>query len=296
MEQIEAFLEAARGPSFRAAAERCALSPAAFTRRIQAFSSHVGVPLFVRDGTRLRLSRTGLECLKELEPAYLALRRAAADVASRDPAGARVTVSLSHSLAVGWLIPRLEEFSAAHPGISVELVTRRDASALRRGDADIGICFSDVDLSGFACERLFGIVAAPVAAPSVVARCSRSAHPLSGLSLLSVTWPPDIWNQWSERTGRNDALATPARFEMLQAMYESAACGQGIAIGASPTVWPYLHSGRLVRLPLPAARLRGGYRIASTHSRKRPRSIDTVWRWLRSEAQKTPDLSPVAAA
>jgi LysR family transcriptional regulator, glycine cleavage system transcriptional activator len=39
MEAIEAFIEAARAPNFRTAAERCALSPAAFSRRIQAASS-----------------------------------------------------------------------------------------------------------------------------------------------------------------------------------------------------------------------------------------------------------------
>src|SRR5215469_18054206 len=92
LEQIEAFVEAARGPTFRAAAERCALSPAAFSRRIQAFASHLGVVLFERHGAQLRLTEAGRQCLAELEPAYRELRRAAAAVGSEDNGG-RVTIS-----------------------------------------------------------------------------------------------------------------------------------------------------------------------------------------------------------
>jgi DNA-binding transcriptional LysR family regulator len=45
LHQIEAFLAAAEAPSLRAAAERRALGPAAFSRRIQEFSAYVGEQL-----------------------------------------------------------------------------------------------------------------------------------------------------------------------------------------------------------------------------------------------------------
>ena len=75
LEQIEAFIEAAEAPSFRVAAERCALSPAAFSRRIQAFSACLGVALFERTPSGARLTAAGRRCLADLKPAYLELRR-----------------------------------------------------------------------------------------------------------------------------------------------------------------------------------------------------------------------------
>jgi len=290
MDQIEAFIEAARGPSFRAAAERCALSPSAFSRRIQSFSDFFPAPLFERGRVGVVLTDAGRACVAELEPAYLALRRAAASVAGDNLPEGRVTLSLSHSLAVGWLIPRLDSFRVLHPRIALHLTTRRDASALCDGEVDLGICFTDIDLTGFAFERLLDIVAAPVASPQIAAGLTESCDALAAAPLLSVARPPDSWDVWSARTGRNESLVPAARFDILHAMYESASHGLGIALGSSPTVWPHLEQGRLVRLPLPAARLPGCYRLAAKPARRRRRSVESVWRWLKTEARKTPEL------
>jgi len=291
MDQIEAFIEAARGPSFRAAAERCALSPSAFSRRIQSFCAFFPAALFERGKNGVVLTDAGRACAAELQPAYLALRSAAASVAGNDLAEGRVTLSLSHSLAVGWLIPRLDSFRTLHPRLELHLTTRRDASALGDGEADLGICFTDIDLTGFTFERLLDIVAAPVASPQIAADLAKSGDVLAGAPLLSMASPPDSWDVWSARTGRDESLVPATRFDILHAMYESASHGLGIALGSSPTVWPHLEQRRLVRLPLPAARLPGAYRVAATPARKRRRSVDTVWRWLKTEARRTPELS-----
>src|SRR5204862_4538803 len=97
----------------------------------------------------------------ELEPAYLELRRIAEKVGDR---GRRdVTLSLSHSLAVGWLIPRLEKFRARHPDIALTLKTDRGARGVRSGEADLGICFTDIDLTGLDHVDLLNVAATPVA-------------------------------------------------------------------------------------------------------------------------------------
>jgi LysR family glycine cleavage system transcriptional activator len=71
LDNIEAFVAAAASPSFRVAAESLALSPAAFSRRIQSLSEHVGVKLFERCGSGARLTEAGRRCLELVEPAYL---------------------------------------------------------------------------------------------------------------------------------------------------------------------------------------------------------------------------------
>ncbi|MES2095618.1 MAG: LysR family transcriptional regulator [Pseudomonadota bacterium] len=287
LEQIEAFIEAANGPTFRAAADRCALSPAAFSRRIQSFSDHVGVRLFERTAGGARLTEAGREFLIELEPPYLELRRAAEAVG--DKGGRSVTISLSHSLAVGWLIPRLENFHRHHADISLSIKTDRGARAVRSGDADLGICFSDIDVAGLAHTDLLDVSGTPVAAPGLARTLDHTR--LGDYPLFSLTKPEDQWDWWSRATGHPQVTGRFTRFELIQALYETASQGLGVAIGASPTIWPYLESGRLERIGLPVARFPGGYRLAAAPDRKRRSAVGAVWQWLEEQAATTPTLA-----
>ncbi len=296
LEQIEAFIEAAEQPTFRAAADRCALSPAAFSRRVQAFSAYVGAPLFERAPVGLRLTAAGRQCLVELKPAFLELRRAAGQVGLRadDESARRITLSLSHSLAVGWLIPRLDRFRAAHPDLELSLRTQRDATDVRSGDADLGICFDDVDVAGLVSEPLLSVGVFPAAAPALVERFRAAGGRLDDHRLLAVSRPGDLWPWWARTTGFEGPLSAAAGFDLLHAMYEIAAQGLGVALAASPTVLPHLRDGRLQPLGLPAARFPGGYRLAATPDRRRRPSVQMVWRWLETEARAMPD--PLACA
>lgn len=286
-EQIEAFIEAAAAPSFRVAAERCALSPAAFSRRIQAFSDHVGARLFERTAGGARLTDAGRRCAEELEPAFRELRRVAEAIGRNDARA--ITLSLSHSLAVGWLIPRLDQFRDAHPDIDISLKTDRGASAVRRGEADIGICFSDIDLNGLEQVRLLKVAGTPVAAPAVARTLGPDA--VDTQRRLSTTAPADLWKWWADATGSACGSGPTTRFELIHAVYETASQGLGIAIGLSPTVWPFIQSGRLERLGLPVALSPSGYNLTATPDAKRRKPVAALWRWLEAQAATTPILT-----
>lgn len=296
LEQIEAFIEAAEAPSFRVAAERCALSPAAFSRRIQAFSSFVGLPMFERRPGGLRLTEAGRRCLTQLKPAYLELRRAAASVVETQGETQAVTLSLSHSLAVGWLIPRLDKFRAAHPEIELSIRTQRGAEDMRSGEADLGICFADIDLTGLVNQPLLDVAVGPVAAPAVAAAFTARGDRLETQRLLSVAYPAGLWPWWAQETGFEAKLPPIATYDLLHAMYEIASEGFGVALGATPTIWPHIDSGRLVRLDLPFAEMPGGYRLAAPADRRRRRAVGAVWRWLETEADRTRTLTPLRVA
>lgn len=296
LEQIEAFIEAAESPSFRVAADRCALSPAAFSRRIQAFSSFVGMPMFERRPGGLRLTEAGRRCLSQLKPAYVELRRAAASAVETPGDAQAVTLSLSHSLAVGWLIPRLDGFRATHPEIELSIKTRRGAEDVRSGEADLGICFADIDLNGLVSQPLLDVCVEPVAAPAVAAAFRARGGRIETQRLLAVAYPGGLWSWWARETGLDVSLPPISTYDLLHAMYEVASEGYGVALAATPTVWPHLDSGRLVRLGLPSVATPGGYRLAASADRRRRRAVGAVWRWLESEAERTRSLPPARMA
>ncbi len=291
LETIEAFIEAARAPNFRIAAERCAISPAAFSRRIQAFAAFAGCDLFERTAQGMRLTDSGRACLAALEPTYLEMRRAALEIGlSARPA--KVAISLSHSLAVGWLIPRLERLRARHPQIDVVIRTDRTAAAIRAGDADLGVCAQDVDASDLVAEHFLDMHIFPVACPAV-GEAFRAGAGLERLRLLAVIQHPDVWEWWAREVGQPmPGLRAAQTFDILQAMYEASAAGHGVSAASHVTVQPHLASGRLVELGLPAARYPGCYRLAATARRLQSPPVRAVWTWMREEAAADPVPSP----
>jgi DNA-binding transcriptional LysR family regulator len=106
------------------------LSSAAFSRRIQEFSTCIGEQLFERSSARARLTEAGRKSLSELEPAYLELPHATAALGRDNLRSREVKVSISHALAVGWLVPRLNGSRRSHPEIEVSSKIERDASIL----------------------------------------------------------------------------------------------------------------------------------------------------------------------
>lgn len=288
VDQIEAFLQAARAPNFRTAAEQLALSPAALTRRIQAFSDYVGEELFERSGGGMRLTQAGHRCIQQLEPVFFSLRDAAASVGGRDQTIHQINISVSHSLAVSWLIPRMQRFRESHPMIDLTLKIERTSARVRSGDADIGICYAGVDCSRLRMEPLFGVTVTPVACPAVAARNSGRVQ-LSDECLLVSAQSSELWRWWGRETGYPEELAASTEFDILQGMYEAAACGLGIALGASPTVWPYMDSGKLVPLGMGSAHIPDAYRLISTDARIAQPQVAAVWDWLLHEARTVCD-------
>jgi DNA-binding transcriptional LysR family regulator len=284
LEVIEAFIEAAHAPSFRVAAERCALSPAAFSRRIQAFRLFVGREVFDRGPGGTHLTEAGQECLGALEPTYHAMTQAALELGAPRPR--KITVSMSHSLAVAWLIPRLDRFRAQHPDVEVAIQTTRTAAAIRSGQADLGVCATDIDLAGLHAQRLLDIDVTPVACPQIAEAFREGRGSLAEHRLLCPIQMPDIWRWWADEVGADYGPRPQVEtFDMAYAVYEAAAAGWGVAVGMSVTVAPHLRSGRLVDLGLPSARLPGCYNLVGKASRIRGAPVKALWNWLVEEAQ-----------
>lgn len=298
LEVIEAFIEAARAPSFRIAAEQCALSPAAFSRRIQAFRAFVGRDVFDRQPGGMRLTPVGQECLDTLGPIYRSMAQAALELGDRG-ASDKVTLSLSHSLAISWLLPRLDRFRECHPNIEVAIQTTRTSDAIRCGDADLGVCAGDVDAAGLHTEHLLDVHVAPVAAPDLAAAFREGKVDLTSQRLLEPVHAPGIWTWWGEIAGVNGRpLQASETYDMAYTLYEAAAAGWGLALGMDVTVASHLKTGRLVGLGLPSARYPGGYRLVGRSSRMSDPAVAAMWGWLAEEAKsgRVTDFAPAEPA
>lgn len=291
LEATEAFLMAGRSASFRAAAHALALSPSAFSRRIQALEGFLGVALFDRSGPAIALTAAGKQYRDQIEPAMDAIRRATSAVraAGRER---RLRIATSHSLAVGWLVPRLAELQRRHD-IEIELAITRDAQTLRNGAADLAIWGGFDPQSDIACEMLIELVAVPVA----TARLADGRLPPGSLGalvehrLLGVSTPVGVWPRWLAAAGHfGETPPLAAVYDTNDLMYEAAACGLGVALAVPLLAERFVLDGRLRPCATEPAPTEMGYGLYYSNTEVRARPLVRVFvEWLREEIQTSAD-------
>jgi LysR family carnitine catabolism transcriptional activator len=140
---IDAFLALEETQRFAMAAQRCHVSPSAFSQMISRLEEQVGARLFDRDTRNVALTPEG-------EIFSQGAHRIAAEVSSvtndlRDRAlrnVGRVSVAAPPSAAAAWLPEQLAHFRKDYPGIALRLhdvVSDRCLDLIARGEADLGL-------------------------------------------------------------------------------------------------------------------------------------------------------------
>lgn len=287
---IQAFLFAARSSSFRVAARELALSPSAFSRRLQTLEAFTGVALFERSSPPTlteagrRYYRAIAGRLDEILAATEALRPTTANQ--------RLLLMSPQSLAMNWLMPRLSRFMDQHPGLEVDIVIGRDLNMLRQGKADLALASNLLDFTGLPTDPLVPMEGIAVAPRMLATRQPPpgSLNELSGYKLLSLQHPANFWTRWLDRAGYHGPnLADPTRYETWGLMYEAAANGFGLTIAVTAIANNYLREGRLVpcfNISVEAT----GYRIVYASQGTRSRAdVSSLSAWLGQEMLESRD-------
>ncbi len=281
LEATEAFLVAARTTSFRAGAAELALSPSAFSRRIQLLENFVGAPLFDRSGPNPRLTELGAGYLEEIAPALDIIRNATSRLRSREGV---VRLTTSHSFAVSWLMPRLGALREL--GVELELTIRQGLDGLREGQCDVAIMGGGEAPADFASEVLIELEAFVVSSRIMPggAKPLRHIDDLAEHNLMSTSASPWLWSKWFEQVGTPSG--SPKRgvtFPTLHALYEAAASGLGLALAVPLASERLLMDGRLARRFEFHAPIGQQYRLVYADRRRRRAGIDVFGNWLKRE-------------
>lgn len=154
-DDLKVFLHAARGKSLGSAARRMRIDQSTVSRRIAHLESTLGIALFERLPSGLRVNEAGdrLLCHAErIESAVIAMRE---DVQCGDGRMAgRVRLATMEGIASLYLASRLARLRHKHPNLIVELLTSPQTVSTNRREADLFLSFFQPTGPGMVSERL----------------------------------------------------------------------------------------------------------------------------------------------
>ncbi len=161
------------------------------------------------------------------------------------------TVSLSTSLALKWLVPRLSSFQREHPGIALLLDTNDAFTDFDTTEVDVALRFGEPGWDGLYHEQIRHEELIVVAAPSLVEKRQRPMRPeeVANLPLLHDAFNVG-WESWASQVGLNSDQINSQSIKYVDSavLLEAAIDGQGVALARHLLAERDLKFGRLVRL------------------------------------------------
>jgi len=246
---LRTFCVAAGHQSFRHAAEELYITASAVSHQIRNLEQEFGQRLFDRDGGSLTLTDAGTSLYSDMNPLIARLD----EVASHHKTSASRTtlrISVQPFFASELFVPRLAEFTAAHPEIDIKVDTSDESIEKHPGNADASIRVFKSEPKNLSSDYLFPLNLVPasssefrdalkVKAKKVVSEFPRIVHETR----------PKAWKQWQHSAGIElPEEATSVRLGSMIAVVRAAQRGLGAALVPTRLCGTMFGSGTLVPL------------------------------------------------
>ncbi|MEM9442265.1 MAG: LysR family transcriptional regulator, partial [Pseudomonadota bacterium] len=150
---LQAFDLAATQSNLSKAAKLLGVTHGAVSRQIKQLEQYLGVSLLRRLPNGVEMTEAGAELHVATREAFSALELGIQGI-KRARHRRSVTISLSSSLAIKWLVPKLPGFRAEHSGIALYLDTDDEIVDFGRSDVDIALRYGMPNWGELYCERL----------------------------------------------------------------------------------------------------------------------------------------------
>jgi LysR family transcriptional regulator, glycine cleavage system transcriptional activator len=246
---LRTFCVAARHENFRTAGEELFITASAVSHQIKSLERELGEPLFDRNSRDLRLTEVGRALVEEAGPLIDQLDT----VVLRYKKGSRpgsVRISVQPFFASEYFVPRLSEFTAAHPEIDIKVGTSDETAESHPADADLSIRLFSAPPPGLPSELLFPLTLVPAGSPDFRQGLEvRDDQIVSEFPLIIHETYPMAWKQWSKAAG----IALPGssrttRLDSMIAVVRACERGIGAALVPVPLADLWFKYGSIVRL------------------------------------------------
>ncbi|WP_371224904.1 LysR substrate-binding domain-containing protein [Roseovarius sp. 2305UL8-3] len=241
------FEAAARTGSFTRAAQELNVQQPAVSASIKQLETSLGTLLFQRAHRSVTLTQAGERLYTDVAAAFGRIHQTAAMLSQRS-AQDHVTLSASTAFAHYWMVPRLAEFHAAHPGIDLRLQTSEREPDIGAEGISLAIRRGHGTWHGCESHLIAPEVITPIASPRVMAAAINLATVANLLnqSLIHLEEPVRERPTWADFFGHwNVPYSEPRtglRLNDYALVLQAAIAGEGFAFG-----WQHVTEGLIAQ-------------------------------------------------
>ena len=284
---LRTFVEVGQRGSIKAAAEALNVTSGAVSQQIRLLEDRVGIALFTRERSGLRLTEAGAGVYPVLFKAIESMQQALQSlevIKSRQT----LTVSTVATFAASWLVPRLGRFNLRHPDIEVRVEATSALVDMRRDRVDVALRHGLGIYPGLQVTRLMAPVMVPVASPALMAASPAITTPADCLEFALLhdadraDWP--LWLN-AHDVARDPRAERGSAFEDDFLLIRAAEAGQGLALVPREYALEEINAGRLVQVldkPWPA---RFAYYVVTRQDALHREEVKAFVDWIMEEAQ-----------
>ena len=245
---METFARVVETGSFSAAARRLGVGQPAVSKSVAQLESRLGVRLLMRSTRGLAPTEAGLNfyerakrALQEADEAEAAARGAGAGLAGHLRLSAAVTFARIH------VVPRLGEFLAAHPDLTMEVVLDDRPIDLFEDGIDVALRMGSLADSGLTARKLATSRRLLVAAPDYFARRGEPASPAELSEHEAIVYDqPGGGTAWSFRKDASEVSVSVAgrlKVSAAEGVRAAVLAGMGLAVASEWMFAPELATG-----------------------------------------------------
>ncbi|HCV76981.1 MULTISPECIES: LysR substrate-binding domain-containing protein [Pseudomonadaceae] len=284
MSLLLAFEAAARHESYTRAAEELSLTQSAVGRQVQALEQLLGLTLFRREGRQIVLTDVGRAYSRELGLALGQIRSATLQAMAFASGQGTLRLAVLPTFGSKWLLPRLGDFYAAHPGMLVHLHSRIQAVDFAASEIDAAISVGSGDWPGLRAHPLQAEHLVVIASPATLAELpDATPATLADQLLLGVANNPQAWGEWFRHHELPHRAMRPGpSFELTSHLIQAVRAGIGIGLVPRVLVEDELAQGELLACGPALVSRRSYYLVYPPRNEGLP-SLQAFRQWLLAE-------------
>lgn len=280
---LRAFEAAARLGSLTKAGMELHVGQTAISHQIKLLEKDLGFPLFERLPRGIALTEEAQALLPVLTDA---LRRVSEKLHQMRAGGTAemITIGVLGSFALGWLLPRLQEFAQLHPNVEVRIKTNNNRADTLLDGLDLFIRFGDGAWHGTEAIALTQAPLTPVCSPRGADLIREPTDLLTHHLLRS--YRQDEWPLWFRAAGLTPPVARGWVFDNSLALVDAVAQGLGVALVPAAMFTRDIAAGRIVQ-PFDLGVLTGTYWLTRLKSRTETNAVAAFKTWIIAEFDST---------
>lgn len=263
LKQLRAFEAAARCGSFKRAAEELHVSQAAISHQIKALEDHFGCRLFNRLNRKVALTEAAASLADQLGEAFDQIAEASGKFRSQAMLGT-LKISVTPFYANRMILPYIDGFLRAHPGLQVEFDYSYAIADFANSDVDAALRYGLSDRSDAQMRLIHFDRVSPVASPALIRGTTVPMTPteIAKLPLAAVAGQEHYWDQWFNSAGLSQPPTDWSRHEQRALALDYALAGNAVVLADLPLIRNELQNGSLLRLSNVEVTLDRGIHVA----------------------------------